>query len=157
MADSTELLRKISIFGALRPDTLDELLGKAKRMEVAAGEIFMREGEPGGDLYIVESGRAEVFKERSGKGGKPVRIRLAELQRGDCFGETSILAIMPRCASVAAMTDCTALRLLNTDLLDLYQRDIHEFAVLILNLGREVARRLWVTNELLLAQLLRDV
>jgi CRP-like cAMP-binding protein len=148
-----DLLRSVSVFGALRPDVLDFLLGRATRVTVPAGELFMREGEPGGDLYVLESGRAEVFKERSWKSGDPVHIRLAELERGECFGETSILAIMPRCASVRALSDCVALRLLTTDLLDLYHRDVQQFAQIMVNLGREVARRLWVTNELLVAQL----
>lgn len=155
MSDRTRLLRHISIFGALRPETIDFLLERATRVETPAGELLVRDKTPGGDLLILESGRAEVFKERRApEGGPTVRVRLAELGRGDCIGETSILAVMPRSASVEALEDCVALRLRCDDLLALHDRDLGEFAILVMNLGREAARRLWVANELLLDQMI---
>jgi CRP-like cAMP-binding protein len=152
MEDFATRLQAVSIFGALTPETIRFLIGRAGREEVRAGELLVREGEQGGDLYILESGSAEVFKER--KGPKPLRVRLAELAAGDCFGETSLLACMPRSASVLALTDCVTLRLRNTDLLALYEHDVRQFAILMMNLGREAARRLWISNELLLDRLL---
>ncbi len=151
--DAVARLGKVVIFGALKPETLGFLLDRGTRAEARAGELLVREKEEGGDLYVLESGRAEVFKERQSP--KPIRVHLADLGPGDCFGETSMLACMPRSASVVAVTDCVALRLRGTDLLDLYHHDVYQFAILMLNLGRETARRLWVSNEVLLEQLMR--
>ena len=144
-------VRDVSIFGALRPETIEFLLGRAGRVETRAGELLVRDKEPGGDLLVLETGRAEVFKER---GSPATRVRLAELGPGDCIGETSILAIMPRSASVLALEDCVALRLRCEDLLALRDYDVEQFSILVLNLGRETARRLWVTNELLLERMI---
>jgi len=152
MDDSATRLRSVSIFGALTPETIHFLLDRAKREATAAERLLVREGDPGGDLFILESGSAEVFKER--KGAKRIRVRLAKLGPGDCFGETSLLACMPRSASVLALTDCVTLRLRNTDLLALYEHDVRQFAILMMNLGRATARRLWISNELLLDRLL---
>jgi CRP-like cAMP-binding protein len=145
-------LRSVSIFGALTAETIEFLLARATREVTRAEGLLVREGESGGDLYIIESGSAEVFKER--KGEKRLRVRLAKLGPGDCFGETSLLACMPRSASVLALTDCVTLRLRNTDLLALYEHDVRQFAILMMNLGRETARRLWISNELLLDRIL---
>ncbi|MGH7896766.1 MAG: cyclic nucleotide-binding domain-containing protein [Candidatus Binatia bacterium] len=152
MDDPIHQLRGVSVFGALEEETLDFLLARAVRVAVPAGDLLVRDKDPGGDLYILESGSAEVFKERGGP--KPVRAHLADLGPGDCFGETSILACMPRSASIVARTDCTALRLRTTDLLSLRDHDVEQFAILMMNLGRETARRLWEANERLLDRLL---
>jgi CRP/FNR family cyclic AMP-dependent transcriptional regulator len=152
MEESAKRLRGVSIFGALTPETIEFLLHRATRQETHAGDFLVREGEPGGDLYVLESGSAEVFKER--KGAKSIKVRLAKLVAGDCFGETSLLACMPRSATVVALTDCVTLRLATNDLLALYEQDVRQFAILMMNLGREAARRLWISNELLLDRIL---
>ena len=143
-------------FAALRPESVQFLLGRAQTVPLRAGDTFLHEGDPGGDLYVVRSGRVEVFLEREGEGApEPVRIHLAELGPGDCLGETSLLGVLPRTASVVALTEGSAIRLRNTDLLAFSEKDPREFAILMINLGREVARRLWQMNERLLEQLRR--
>ena len=153
MSDAVRRLEGVTIFAALKPATLEFLFHRATPLSARAGDVLVRENEEGGDLYVIESGTAEVFKERLSP--NPIRVHLADLGPGDCFGETSMLACMPRSASIVAVTDCQALRLRGTDLLDLYHHDVDQFALLMLNLGRETARRLWVSNELLIRQLLR--
>jgi CRP/FNR family cyclic AMP-dependent transcriptional regulator len=138
----------VSIFGGLNDETLSFLLGRAERVRVPKGQLFFREGDPGGTLYILQSGRAEVLKNRAGDATREP-MRLAEIPAGGCFGEVSLLAVMPRSATVAAAEDCDALQLRYTDLHALYQKDVGQFALLVLNLGREVARRLWKSNQLL--------
>jgi CRP/FNR family transcriptional regulator, cyclic AMP receptor protein len=146
----TDPLHRVSMFGGLRNDTLDFLLARAELVSVAKGDVFFREGEPGGALYILRRGRAEVIKSQpAGRSKKPKKIQVAEIRAGGCFGEVSLLAVMPRSATVAALEDCEALRLRYGDLHELYQRDVAEFALLLLNLGREVARRLWRADQML--------
>jgi CRP-like cAMP-binding protein len=144
-------LSRVSIFGGLRADTLTFLLKRAERVSVGKGDVFFHEGEPGGALYVLERGRADVVKNRSTAAGKQAKtVRVAELKTGACFGEVSLLAVMPRSATVAAVEDCEALRLRYTDLHALYRHDVAEFAILMMNLGREVARRLWKADQMLL-------
>lgn len=141
-------------FAALKAESIQFLLARATTVTLRAGDKFLREGDPGGDLYVVRSGRVEVFLERpQEKTPEASHIRLAELGPGDCLGETSLLGVLPRTASVLALTDGVAIRLRNTDLLALSEKDPREFAILMINLGREVARRLWQMNERLLEQL----
>ncbi len=145
-----QFLSRIGIFGGLQPETLSFLLKRARPVRVTKGDVFFHEGDPGGDLYILRSGRADVLKSHSTSAGKTEWIRIAGLEPGECFGEISLLAVMPRSATVAATEDCDALRLGATDLHALYEADLQQFAMLVMNLGREVARRLWNTDRLLL-------
>jgi CRP-like cAMP-binding protein len=145
-----EPLTRVSMFGGLRNDTLTFLLARAETVSVAKGDVFFREGEPGGALYVLRRGRAQVIKHKPATRSKKAKsIQVAEIKAGGCFGEVSLLAVMPRSATVAALEDCEALRLRYTDLHELYRHDVAEFALLMLNLGREVARRLWRADQML--------
>jgi len=50
---------------------------------------------------------------------------------------------------VRADADCVAIELSPDDLLRLYEHDVEQFALVQMNIGREVCRRLRVTDELL--------
>ena len=50
--------------------------------------------------------------------------------------------LSPRSASVLAVEDCTAIELSSANLYKVYERDIEQFALIQMNLGREVSRRL---------------
>src|SRR5688572_17895574 len=46
-------------FAALKPESVQFLLGRAHTVPLHAGDTFLREGDPGGDLYVVRTGRVE--------------------------------------------------------------------------------------------------
>ena len=51
--------------------------------------------------------------------------------------------------SVRAIDDCTAIELRPEDLYELFERDAEQFALIQMNMGREVCRRLRVMDEML--------
>jgi CRP-like cAMP-binding protein len=61
----------------------------------------------------------------------------------------ALMDFFPRSASVRAVADCQALALSPADLLRLFERDAEQFALIQMNMGREVSRRLRETDELL--------
>jgi CRP-like cAMP-binding protein len=141
-ATRIELLQRMPIFGALREDTLQFLLEQARVKVVPAGEFFFREKDPADCVYVLESGRAAVIK--SWDDGE---FLLRHVERGDCFGEMALMDFFPRCASVRAVADCQALALSPSDLLRLFERDAEQFALIQMNMGREVCRRLRESDE----------
>ena len=136
------LLRDVAIFGGLSEETLSFVLDRATRVQVAAGETFLREGEMGTSFFVLEAGRVRVHKQA----GEDTII-LCEFGPGAAFGEMSVLAVRPRSATIEAIEDCSAVEIPNHSLFELYEADPQQFAMLVMNLGREVARRLWETNE----------
>lgn len=134
--DST-VLRQIPAFAGLTIDTLQFLFDRADTRRVAANECFFEQGEIGDSVYILEDGDVVVEKTIG-----PQRYQLRKLTAGDCFGEMALLAVMARTASVRATRDCTALQITNTHLRALYAHDLEQFTMLVMNLGREVCRRL---------------
>ena len=141
-----ELLRDVAVFGGLSEEALSFVLDRATRIHVTAGEHFITEGELGMSFFVLESGLVRVHKNADG-----AAIILCEFGPGAVFGEMSLLAVLPRSATIEAIEDCAALEINNSSLFELYEADPAHFAILVMNLGREVARRLWETNERLFA------
>jgi CRP/FNR family transcriptional regulator, cyclic AMP receptor protein len=140
------LIRDVAIFGGLSEETLTFLLERAERVELRQGEDFLREGETGTSFFVLESGTVRVTKVAGGE-----TIVLCEFGPGAVFGEMSLLAVRPRSATISAIEDCAAIELTNSSLFELYEANAQQFAMLVMSLGREVARRLWETNERLFA------
>lgn len=139
-----ELLQQMPIFGAIREDALAFLLEPATEVAVAAGAYFCREGEPAQSMYVLERGAVAILKHWEGR-----ELLLRHLGAGDCFGEMALLDFHPRSASVQAVEDCTAIELGPQHLMRLYEHDLEQFALIQMNLAREMSRRLRTTDELL--------
>jgi CRP/FNR family cyclic AMP-dependent transcriptional regulator len=131
------LLQQMPIFGAIDDDALRFLLDPVPSITVPKGEYFFRENDPADRMYVLESGRVAVFKEWAGRA-----MLLRELGEGDCFGEMALLDLFPRSASVRAESECRAIALGPDDLYRLYEHDAKQFAMIQMNIGREMSRRL---------------
>ena len=137
-----DLLQQMPLFGGMSAATLELLAGDAHPVEMPAGGFFFREGEAGEHLFVLESGRVGVLRE----GGRGV-ITLRELGPGDCFGEMALIDFAPRSASVQALEPSRAVALPIARLHRLYEQDLEQFALLQMNLARELSRRLRVTMD----------
>ncbi|MGH9163139.1 MAG: cyclic nucleotide-binding domain-containing protein [Vicinamibacteraceae bacterium] len=71
---------------------------------VGSGDFVFREGDEGGELYVIEEGQVELV-------AGPAHTRVALLDVGDFFGERSVLEDAPREVSARAVTECRLLRL----------------------------------------------
>ena len=139
-----ERLQNTPIFGALRADALEFLLGQTRIVAVRAGAYFFRESEPARSMFVLEAGRAVVLK-----GWQGSELLMRELGPGDCFGEMALMDLFPRSASIRALVDSSAIELTSDDLLRLYEHDLEQFTLVQMNIGREVCRRLRATDEAL--------
>jgi len=141
-ATRIDLLQGMPVFGAIREDALQFLLEQACEVVVRAGEFFFRENDQATSMFVLESGKAVVLK-----GWRGHDIELHRLRAGDCFGEMALMDLFPRSASVCATEVCRAIELSAADLLRLFERDAEQFALIQMNIGREVCRRLRATDE----------
>jgi len=89
------LVRSLPIFAPLPAPTLERILMRLERLEVAAGEILIREGDAGDRCFILAEGDAEVFQH-----GELVVVRHGV----DILGEIALLRNIPRVATVVAAT-----------------------------------------------------
>ena len=142
--DAAEL-RNVGLFGALSDPVLEDLATSLAVITPSAGDYVFREGEPARDMFVVLSGEMEVLKGTA----TGAESRVALLGPGDWFGEMSIVDIQPRSASVRALAPARLLRISAADLDRLYRQDIRSYALIVLNLARELSRRLRVADGIL--------
>lgn len=87
------LLRKVPLFGACDDKQLAFIATQVEELDFAAGHVLCRQGESGGEFFVIVSGTAEVQRD-----GRSVR----QLEAGDFFGEIALLDRGPRTATVVA-------------------------------------------------------
>ena len=143
---SPSLLREIGLFGALPDSVLDHLARSLKAYRVAPGETVFKEGDGAGhEMYVVLDGEMEVTK-RSRRGRD---VRVAILGPTDWFGEMSVLDMQARSATVRALGPSRLARFTSEDMDALYRFDLKSYAIVVLNIARDLSRRLRVTDAIL--------
>ena len=141
-ASRIELLQGMPIFGAIHDDALQFLLEQTRTVSVRAPDFFFHEGDQATGMFVLERGRVAVLKDWH---GRPVLRR--HLGVGDCFGEMALMDLRPRSATIQAVDDCSAIELTPEHMYRLFKRDAEQFALIQMNMGREVCRRLRSTDE----------
>lgn len=138
-------LREMGLFGALSEEVLEYLTRTLKPFRVAPGDAVFREGDSAREMYVVLDGEVEVLK--NSRRGRAIRIAI--LGPGDCFGEMSLIDVQPRSAMVRALSPTRLLRITAEDLDALYRHDLKAYALITLNIARNLSRRLRVTDGIL--------
>mmetsp|Transcript_31326 Transcript_31326/g.93524 ORF Transcript_31326/g.93524 Transcript_31326/m.93524 type:complete len:302 (-) Transcript_31326:600-1505(-) len=93
-------LARLLLFGQLAQGLRRRIVSEMHERTCAAGEILIKEGDTGigaSELFVVKSGKFEVLQRRQGQ-----NLRVNMKERGDCFGEVSLMYDCPRSATVAA-------------------------------------------------------
>jgi len=93
-------LQGVPWFAACTEEQLRQVERLAERLEVHAGEVILREGRLGRELFVILSGSAAVTR-----AGRVVNL----LGPGDYFGELAAIEAAPRSATVTATSDLEVL------------------------------------------------
>jgi CRP/FNR family transcriptional regulator, cyclic AMP receptor protein len=137
-----ELLQRMPIFGGIRTETLQFLLALCPTVTVPKNDFFFHQRDQGDSMFVLRKGKAAVLKSWRGQD-----YLLQALQEGDCFGEMAIMDHGPRSASVRALEDCMAIHISAANLYAVYGHDLKQFALIQMNMGREVCRRLRAADD----------
>lgn len=139
------ILKHISIFAGLSGNQLLDLFKQLEKVSYEAGERIFEQGMAPDHIYIIKSGRVQLLVSK----GDTV-MELAEFDCGQCLGEASIIGIRPHSATAVAVADCELIVLSRRALMSIYESDTGLFSILILNIAREISRRLHASSETLL-------
>lgn len=137
LQQEVDLLRKIPMFSNIEPAKLKLLAFTSDRLSYGAGDVLFRQGDPGDAAFVIVKGRADV-----GIDTESGILKVATLEDNDFVGEIAILCDIPRTATVTASTDLVTLRIKK----DLFFQLIGEFPEIAIEVMRELARRLELTN-----------
>ena len=106
-------LRSLPLFSFLPEDIISDLVGKMQRHQLGEGKVLFRQGEAGGIMYVITAGSVKIALE------DPHGRELVLMHRSpyEVIGETSLIDLEPRAATVTAVTPVGLLSLPHQDLI----------------------------------------
>jgi anion transporter len=131
-------LQEIELFTGLSRVDRARLFGSMEHLELSAGSLIFEDGDDGDSMFIINSGKVEIFTETA-EGNKH---SLVILPAGEIFGEMALLTGNPRSASAMALTDAVLFKMDIATFNDLITEN-HSIATYLLRL---LCQRLGQTN-----------
>lgn len=101
-------LLKHPVFQRLPPANLQKILMGLEQVEYKEGTNIIEQGAPGDYYYLLKTGQCLVTR-RPFPNAKEIKLGL--LEKGETFGEDSLITGLPRSVSITAMTSVCLLRL----------------------------------------------
>ena len=139
------VLKDVTIFSGFSDSEIEKTFRNCEILESKTGDILLRENTPATEIMIILKGKVTLVLNL-----EEDPLELMEFGPGSCIGETAVIGIQDHSASAVVMEDAVLLVLSRKVLMELFERDKSLFSMLILNIARELARRLYHTNEILL-------
>jgi CRP-like cAMP-binding protein len=129
-----DLLSNFSIFQSLDKNDLKDVVSFLRVKKYSPDSIVLQKGSPAQNLYIILSGAADVLDAEG--------VRLSTLERGDVFGEMSLIGDQPVGATVKVVKPATIIFIKGRD----FKNVLNKFPSIQMYLARLLAQRLAKSN-----------
>lgn len=137
-------LQALPLFGGIGPDALARFAERCEVVSVPAGQVIFTEGEAARSLYVVHAGQLEIVK-HCPRG----EMCLGTVMPGECVGEMSFIDMQPRSATVRSAVPSTLWVWAYASIHERYCTDLKCAMLLVMNIARELSRRLRRADDLL--------
>ena len=144
-----EILHSISLFQMLDDQELQTLAKELDEIHFLAGQMVFRMGDQGDKMFVVETGKVELFLQDQADD----RVDLGIADAGDFFGELSFLSSEPRSTSAKALENTKVLAI-----------DQHDLEMLVkahpqsaLDMMGALSKRLHDSNRIVQQRVVRNV
>lgn len=134
--------QKYSLFGGVLPEEIERIKPLFEYANYDVGAVIIREGEPNDRIHFIVEGKVAVTRRG---------VKIVEYGEGDEFGEMELLDVMPSAATVRAVAPTRVAMITNRAIHEIYRVDLKAFALIIMNLARDLSRRLRHMDEILKA------
>lgn len=139
------ILSKIAIWGGVSDEQRKAIFKRLEKGIFKAGEHVFQRGDEPSYIYIVKKGRIELHISTP-----EVKVEKTILSEGECFGVASLMSMQPHNTDAVAVEESEVMVLSRQSLHEIQREDISLFALLMMNTARELARRLKLTDDILL-------
>lgn len=140
-------LLKQSLFGGLTDEELDLVMGFLDEQWYEPDAVILRQGESNSRVHFIVEGGVAILR-CSEEDDQQKRI-ITELGKGDFFGEMELIDIQVCAATVISTSKTRIVTLSNRDLYMISQVNLRTYTMLVLNLARDISRRLRLADEML--------
>jgi CRP/FNR family transcriptional regulator, cyclic AMP receptor protein len=133
MACNPDVLKSVPLFALLDPDETAVLAAQVELKQFAARERIYKKGDPGGQAYVMLSGKVRVTTVDEDQ----QEVVVDEPARGEFFGFASMLEQTPHHTNAIALEDTSCLEVSRDDIQTLLERKPHAGMDLLTTLGRQ--------------------
>jgi CRP-like cAMP-binding protein len=133
-----EVLQKYSLFGGLGEDQIENILPLMQQEKYGPNETIITEGKPNDKIFFIIEGHVAVTKRD---------VILSKFGEGEAFGEMEVLDVMPAVATIKSLSQVTIMSISNKTLREIYKKDVKAFSLILMNLARDLSRRLRRMDE----------
>ena len=138
------ILKSVTIFSGLSENEIKEICLKCSSAKGAKEDIIIEQDTEATEIFILLTGGLKIILNI-----REAPIELAEMGPGHCIGEASVIGVQRHSASVVLTEDSEFIVLTRKALMEIYSGNKDVFSILILNIARELARRLYKTDHIL--------
>jgi CRP-like cAMP-binding protein len=128
------ILSNFSIFQALDHQNLRDIVALLKLKRFSRNEVILKKGDPAKNLYIILAGAVDVLDEDG--------VRLSALQKGDVFGEMSLISGEPVGATIKVVEPAKIIFIKGQD----FKEILNNFPSIQMYLAKLLAQRLAKSN-----------
>lgn len=132
------IIKSSPLFFELFDNEIETIVENCNVMSLDKGEYIFKENDEGNEIFLILTGAASV---------KKAGTVLAQLKKGDLFGEMVLLEEKIRTADVVASTYTDVLVMDFDAIFGIFKKNPKIFSLLMLNLCRLLAKRLKGSSE----------
>jgi CRP-like cAMP-binding protein len=136
------------LLAGLSDAAITYLAAKSKSSSYRKNELVFSEGDFGNEMYFILKGSVQVichYKQTN-------QTQLSTLTVGSFFGEMCMLETLPRSASIVTCEPCQLISISSLALLKLYETSPQQYGLIILNIARDLSRRIRSLNTRIIEQ-----
>lgn len=144
LAETAEFLKSVRLFKEFAEADRMAIAQRLREQNLKKGQVLLREGDAGEEMFLVRSGAIIVSKAVTGR----LEQVLARMGPGDFFGEMSLLDHAPRSATIQADIETVLLVLDPENLTHLVEINPRAAVAFFQALAQVFIERLRATGEL---------
>ena len=137
-----KVIEKTPLFSALSKEEIKEMLSLMTLKKYKKGEIFFSQDSSPNNIFIIENGIVKLFHRKD-----EIDFDIGTFTTGNCFGEVALIGILPYIGTAIAMSELSVLQFSKISLHKLSKTNIILFNKFLLNISREVCRRLYIIDK----------
>jgi len=135
--ETVPLCRDHCLFEGISERSVYHIVTRMHSRQYQKGEMVFDMGQSGAGAMFILSGEVAILADA---------VELAHLHRGDLFGEVALATSLPRTAQAMALTNCSLVFFMRSDLDEWIDRAPKEAARFLVNLSTMLAERLLGRN-----------
>jgi CRP-like cAMP-binding protein len=142
-----DYFKNTSTFGALQDDVLCLLIENGETIQCSAGQVLFDIGIPSDCFYVLLTCSASLYKYNDGR-----YSFIRNYLQGEPIGFVGMIALVERNARVVINEEGYVLKISDDLFHTLYKRNPQNFALLLMNLCRDMARGLIQVDNAIVAE-----